>query len=40
MVRRARIYSPAVLAFLGVLESMYEVSVPPLKTADVAEATL
>jgi DNA-binding transcriptional LysR family regulator len=35
MVRRARIYSPAVLAFLKVLESMYEVNVPPLETAAV-----
>ena len=34
MVHRARIYSPAVLAFLGVLERMYGVSIAPLETAN------
>jgi DNA-binding transcriptional LysR family regulator len=38
MVRRARIYSPAVLAFLSVLSRMYEVAVPPLETLDVIKA--
>ena len=31
MVHRARIYSPAVLAFLGVLERKYGVSIAPLE---------